>query len=281
MADTLSASVWFWVPVWSAGLFVLGALRLSKRYRTRGRVVALWGLAAVAIIPVLPVIIARQPQEPPIQVIYRFDDHRWLELKGWDCEGAVWYVDARHQIRTEVVSQFYRIFFFKYIHQSERYIAIPFQDMSAIMVSRDGGRTFGPDAAIYWDDLAAKPYDHRPTPEEVTQFVVVDDRGYIQTNNGRLLQSSLPIGDHWGMSYIDYLNPGMKVSFTDYAKPEFQDMKSKIPEVKNYTGWTHMKCNPDAGVVPPKTSLSGIPGLIYSVKAYTIAAPVYFGLRTH
>ena len=26
-------------------------------------------------------------KEPPTQVIYRFDDHRYLELKGWDCEG--------------------------------------------------------------------------------------------------------------------------------------------------------------------------------------------------
>ncbi|HHT2172769.1 T6SS immunity protein Tli3 family protein, partial [Enterobacter hormaechei] len=26
-------------------------------------------------------------KEPPTQVVYRFDDHRYLELKGWDCEG--------------------------------------------------------------------------------------------------------------------------------------------------------------------------------------------------
>jgi len=29
--------------------------------------------------------------EPPTQVVYRFDDHRYLELKGWDCEGELWY----------------------------------------------------------------------------------------------------------------------------------------------------------------------------------------------
>ena len=28
-----------------------------------------------------------QAQQPPTQVIYRFDDHRYLELKGWGCEG--------------------------------------------------------------------------------------------------------------------------------------------------------------------------------------------------
>lgn len=25
-----------------------------------------------------------QAKEPPTQVVYRFDDHRYLELKGWD-----------------------------------------------------------------------------------------------------------------------------------------------------------------------------------------------------
>ncbi|MEP8839089.1 hypothetical protein ABKV41_23645, partial [Enterobacter roggenkampii] len=32
-----------------------------------------------------------QANEPPTQVVYRFDDHRYLELKGWDCEGELWY----------------------------------------------------------------------------------------------------------------------------------------------------------------------------------------------
>ena len=35
-----------------------------------------------------------QAQQPPTQVIYRFDDHRYLELKGWGCEGELWYTDT-------------------------------------------------------------------------------------------------------------------------------------------------------------------------------------------
>ncbi|HAT1619647.1 TPA: hypothetical protein I8Y04_001311, partial [Raoultella planticola] len=38
-------------------------------------------------------------QETPVQVIYRFDDHRYLELKGWHCQGALYYVDPMRGIR--------------------------------------------------------------------------------------------------------------------------------------------------------------------------------------
>ncbi len=56
-------------------------------------------------------------KEPPTQVVYRFDDHRYLELKGWDCEGELWYTDTELGIHTQPVSQFYKIFT-KKIHTS-------------------------------------------------------------------------------------------------------------------------------------------------------------------
>jgi hypothetical protein len=34
-------------------------------------------------------------KEAPTQVVYRFDDHRYLELKGWNCEGELWYTDTQ------------------------------------------------------------------------------------------------------------------------------------------------------------------------------------------
>ncbi|EPM7731984.1 T6SS immunity protein Tli3 family protein, partial [Klebsiella aerogenes] len=40
-------------------------------------------------------VVGCQAQQPPTQVIYRFDDHRYLELKGWDCEGELWYTDSQ------------------------------------------------------------------------------------------------------------------------------------------------------------------------------------------
>ncbi|WP_458306134.1 T6SS immunity protein Tli3 family protein, partial [Klebsiella michiganensis] len=40
-------------------------------------------------------------KEPPMQVVYRFDDHRYLELKGWNCEGELWYTDTQRGIHSQ------------------------------------------------------------------------------------------------------------------------------------------------------------------------------------
>ena len=63
-----------------------------------------------------------QAKEPPTQVVYRFDDHRYLELKGWGCEGQLWYTDTKRGIHSQPYFQFYRVFTRKFIHPSERYI---------------------------------------------------------------------------------------------------------------------------------------------------------------
>ena len=68
---------------------------------------------------------ACKASEPPTQVVYRFDDHRYLELKGWDCEGELWYTDTQRAIHSQVYLQFYRIFTRKFIHPSEKYMSIP------------------------------------------------------------------------------------------------------------------------------------------------------------
>jgi len=75
--------------------------------------------------------------EQPTQIIYRFDDHRYLELKGWNCEGELWYTDTKRGIHTRPVSQFYRLFTRKFVHPSERYIAITGWGAGGFMVSKD------------------------------------------------------------------------------------------------------------------------------------------------
>lgn len=77
-----------------------------------------------SVLTALLLVAGCKASEPPTQVVYRFDDHRYLELKGWDCEGELWYTDTQKGIHTEPVSQFYRIFTHKFIHPSERYISI-------------------------------------------------------------------------------------------------------------------------------------------------------------
>ncbi|ECE6548476.1 hypothetical protein DQ788_18600, partial [Salmonella bongori] len=89
---------------------------------------------------------SRKSRKPPVQVVYRFDDHRYLELEGFYCEGALWYNDTQRGIRAEVVERdtpIFRVSTFKYIHPSERYIAIPWRDLSGFLISRDYGQTWG------------------------------------------------------------------------------------------------------------------------------------------
>ncbi len=225
--------------------------------------------AGIALTAML-VVTGCQAKEPPTQVVYRFDDHRYLELKGWDCEGELWYTDTQRGIHTEPVSQFYRIFTRKFIHPSERYIAITGWGAGGFIVSKDYGQTWKPvrfapgNNEPNGDDYA--PYD------DVLSFTVVNDQGFLQTKH-RLYMSSKPFDDPrlvpggpgvtytvedgtvqrieprspgwpWGMVYMT--KQGLKHSIEQF-KTNWQDQPEEVPEVKNYTGWDHMRCDMDAG----------------------------------
>ncbi|HEP0495179.1 TPA: hypothetical protein QIT68_003573, partial [Enterobacter hormaechei subsp. hoffmannii] len=131
-------------------------------------------------------------KEPPTQVVYRFDDHRYLELKGWDCEGELWYTDTKRGIHTEPVSQFYRLFTRKFIHPSERYIALTGWGVSGFIVSKDYGKT--------WRSVAFSPNHNEPNGddyaqyEDIISFTVVNDQGFLLTKH-RLYMSSKPFED--------------------------------------------------------------------------------------
>ncbi|NLS56485.1 T6SS immunity protein Tli3 family protein [Hafnia alvei] len=234
-------------------------------------------LIGVLLSTVLTVGCQAKKSEIPTQVIYRFDDHRYLELKGYYCEGALWYVDTQRGIKSEVMDKFYRAFGGKYVHPSERYIAITDWDISGFMVSKDYGQTWR--NAHY----ASVPYGVEPdgttSPkrENVVSFTVVNDQGFLLTKQGHLYLSSKPFddprvlpggpgidytftydgkigtgridprspGQKWGMSYIEL---STLKGQTNEEKAEWQGLPTKVPEVKNYTGWDHMQCDPDLGL---------------------------------
>lgn len=270
----VSMTVWT-MSLWCAAIFFLGARWFAKKRRPHWVAAVFVVATLVAIVPLLPLPQTAPPSKVPSQVIYRFDDHRWLELKGWDCEGALWYVDAKQGIRTEAAPQFYQIFFFTYVHPSTNYIAIPLDDLSAIIVSRDGGRTFHWDARFAFSDTAG-PYSTSPEPEEVSRFVVVDGQGFLETKAGRLIESSKPFGKRWGMDYVD--SEGVK-QLTYYDEPQFQGLPTTIPEVKNYTGWTHMQCDPSVGTRPHKSIFKKVQEAIFEIETSTLGAPVFYGVR--
>ena len=254
-----------------------------------------------------------RPRELPKQVIYRFDDHRYLELEGFRCEGALWYVDTKRAIRSEVVARdtpIFRISFFKYIHPSERYISIPWGDFSGFIVSKDYGQTWGDgrfspgggaDPHAYGskgkripareDDygMTAIPgEDTSPIRKDVVSMTVVNDQAFILTRWGDLYISSKPFDDprlnpggkgipytykdyngvlqhdrlkpgssgmDWGWEYTSWNSvDGPEHWITDAHKPNWQNIPNKVPEVKNYTGWDHMRCDPDLGLPEEKNN---------------------------
>jgi len=209
-------------------------------------------------------------KEPPTQIVYRFDDHRFLELEGWDCEGELWYTGTKRGIHTTPASQFYRIFTRKFIHPSERYIAITNWRVDGFLVSKDYGQTW---RAVGFSPGHNEPNgDNRAPAEDVVSFTVFNDQGFLQTKH-RLYMSSKPFDDPRvvaGGSGITYkLNdgtvqtispdfPGWKSGMVYFTKEwlkgkvvsheqNYQDLPDKVPEVKNYTGWDRMRCDMDAG----------------------------------
>ena len=221
------------------------------------------------------------PQSPPTQVVYRFDDHRFLELVGYNCEGALWFTDTKLGIHSQVEEQFYRIFTNKYVHPSERYIAITMYEGSGFYISKDYGRTW--DMASYAPGSGAVRYGaSNPEREDIESFTVVNDQGFMLTKAGDIYMSSKPFDDprlspggsgiaytfldhrgnlkqdrlmpgnsglDWGREYLSWNSVNSpKPWVIDAFKPNWQNIPNKVPEVKNYTGWDHMRCDPNLGL---------------------------------
>jgi hypothetical protein len=221
------------------------------------------------------------PLTLPTQVVYRFDDHRYLELVGYHCEGALWFTDTKLGIHSQVQEQFYRIYTRPFIHPSEKYIAITEYQGSGFFVSKDYGKTWrqarfspGTGAIMYGDD--------RPQREEIESITVVNDQGYVLTKTGDLYMSSKPFDDprlepggsgidytftnsrglaqtnhirpgygggKWGENYVSWNSLQGTPPRTIFAyRTNFQNIPNKVPEVKNYTGWDRMRCDPDLGL---------------------------------
>lgn len=227
-------------------------------------------------------------KEQPIQVIYRFDDHRYLELEGLHCQGALWYNDTQRNIRTAVVERntpIFRVSTFEYRHPSERYISIPWRDLSGFIISKDYGQTW--QGARFVPGGGAKKYgDDHPSREDIASYTVVNDQAFILTKSDDLYISSKPFDDPrllpggegisytytnpdgktesdritsrnsgqlWGKEYISWNAVAGPEHWSIFArKPNWQNIPNKVPEVKNYPGWDRMQCNPDLGLSAEK-----------------------------
>ncbi len=226
------------------------------------------GLALVTLLPWLPSSHAQQPRKPSTQVVYRFDEHRYLELVGYGCEGAIYYVDPRRNIRNPYIEQFGQVFLPRFVHADKDgdFIFLPLDDISGFSISKDQGKTFEDARWVGLIDFGVR---------EVKAITVVNRQAFIETRDGRLFMTSKPFGKNWGYLVIDTKN---HLPNTIYAeRPNFQNMPTKVPPVKDYKGWTEMHCDPDLEGEPIPTLGSRWNAIQQDVAAFlgnTVAWPV-------
>ncbi|MEB0789662.1 hypothetical protein LT989_23240 [Citrobacter portucalensis] len=136
----------------------------------------------------------------PSQVIYQFDDNRYLELIGYDCEGYVVYHDVKRKINKSIYGNpIYRVFTGVYIHPSEQYILVPEWEPGAYKISKDYGQTW--QVATYMSPFQGQEKNSdgnmvdRPEGKEIKRVVVVNNQAFITTAQEHLYLSSYPFDD--------------------------------------------------------------------------------------
>lgn len=146
--------------------------------------------------------IAACTKKAPSQIIYRYDDNRYLELKGLYCEGALWYHDIKENIHKELIDgrfASFRIFSGTYIHPSDKYILIPNWEPTAYLISKDYGQTW--QVAKYMSPFQGQEINSdgnmvdRPEGKEIKRVVVVNNQAFITTAQNHLYMSSYPFDD--------------------------------------------------------------------------------------
>ena len=136
----------------------------------------------------------------PSQIIYRFDDNRYLELIGYDCEGYVVYHDIKRNIHKSIYSNpIYMVFTGEYIHPSEQYVLVPEWEPGAYKISKDYGQTW--QVASYMSPFQGQERNSegnmvdRPEGKEIKRVVVVNNQAFITTSLNHLYMSSYPFDD--------------------------------------------------------------------------------------
>lgn len=269
----MTSSVSWLMFMWSAFSAMLALLVFCGRWRNsaRGFALVVMLLAAIPCLPAVPLKATRY--QPATQVIYRFDDYRHLEMQGYGCEGAIYYVDEKRGTRTSYIDQFARVYLPKFIHADSDgdYVFIPYSDASAFAVSKDHGATFQDARWIGMRTFGV---------EAIQAITVVNRQAFIELEDGRLFMTSKPVGEYWGMSVVDPINELPELVQSERA--EYHGLPTKVPEVKNYQGWDEMRCDPDLRGEPIELEVpiwNRIQQEITSLLGNTIAFPVVWAYQ--
>lgn len=205
------------------------------------------------------------------QVIYRFDNHRYLILSGeknkYDnvdyCSGQIWYTDTQKNIFSRVgdgkngewvsdtkghSAQFtvtpgdYIVMpgNIQYLNDTHQYIVIPMAGGMPIKKMQDGRVAYALSEVMYsadygstWHSLTLPFGIDTHLREENYSITVKDGQLFIGLKDGFYL-SQKPLQNDF-LYYYDYR-----------SKDNSPDLPKTIPTVKNPQAWEHMQCATEA-----------------------------------
>ncbi|XKM12780.1 hypothetical protein RCS94_07050 [Orbaceae bacterium ac157xtp] len=170
----------------------------------------------------------------PTQVVFRFDEHRYVQLTGSNCVGKLYYIDEQKQIYHELSVHSAKVITEPFAHTVGDYIFVPYTDYSGVRYSQDGGRTF---KIIYIGNPST-----RPDREEVKNIVVVNNQFFMDSAKG-LYRSSEAYGTHHGVEILstkeDYFLGSIR-----YGGIRWGNLSQIMPTLpSDYTGWHQWQCD--------------------------------------
>ncbi|OCF94687.1 T6SS immunity protein Tli3 family protein [Gilliamella sp. wkB308] len=226
-------------------LTLIGGISFSwlsiKRHHLGWQVLSylIYIFSILAISPITD--LQEQKYVSPSQIVYRFDENRYLLLTGYRCNGQVYFIDDKEQVYYRLAAHSQRIYTEPYRHPAKNYISVPLSDLSAIDISIDGGRSFRSIhlANRYWLGNHDSP-----------QYDVVNDQAFILAKDGNVHASERPFGTK---------APHMLSKWDQHKKilGRSQIIPDTIPPIPDdYTGWDKMQCDFDADEVKLPNNLS-------------------------
>jgi len=126
----------------------------------------------------------------PTQVVFRFDDHRFIQLTGYGCQGRMYYIDEQKQIYYELARHSAEVLTEPFAHMPEDYIFVPLDDYSAIYFSQDGGHSFSNIHIETYEGMGS----YRPTYHTVENIVVINNQFFLKDNSRGIYRSPKPYG---------------------------------------------------------------------------------------
>ena len=99
-----------------------------------------------------------------------------------------------------------------------------------------------------WGDLyiSSKPFDDPRMQPGGTgiDYIIEGVKHHLNPRDNGTSDNS-----YWGKHYTSWASvDGPDAWLTFSEETNWKNIPNKVPEVKNYTGWDHMHCDPDLGL---------------------------------